>query len=108
MTVTVVGPGLIGGSFALAMKDKGIAKKIIGVESNPEHKEKALSLGIVEEVLELNEAIEKSDLIILASPVDSIIKLLPKVLDKVNRQVVMDAGSTKEAIINAAEGHAKR
>ena len=108
MTVTVVGPGLIGGSFALAMKDKGIAQKIIGVESNPEHKEKALSLGIVEEVLELNEAIEKSDLIILASPVDSIIKLLPKVLDKVNRQVVMDAGSTKEAIINAAEGHAKR
>jgi prephenate dehydrogenase len=108
MTVTVVGPGLIGGSFALAMKDKGIAQKIIGVESNPEHKEKALSLGIVEEVLELNEAIEKSDLIILASPVDSIIQLLPKVLDKVNRQVVMDAGSTKEAIINAAEGHAKR
>ncbi|MFL5789022.1 MAG: prephenate dehydrogenase [Flavisolibacter sp.] len=108
MTVTVVGPGLIGGSFALAMKDKGIAQKIIGVESNPEHKEKALSLGIVEEVLELNEAIEKSDLIILASPVDSIIQLLPKVLDKVNRQIVMDAGSTKEAIINAAEGHAKR
>lgn len=108
MTVTVVGIGLIGGSFALALKDKGIAKKIIGVEANDEHKRKALSLRLVDEVKDLNEAIEESDLIFLATPVDVVTKLLPSVLDKVNKQVVMDAGSTKEGIIEVIKDHPKR
>lgn len=108
MTVTVVGIGLIGGSFSLALKDKGLAKKLIGVESNEEHKRKALSLRLVDEVKDLNEAIEESDLIFLATPVDVVTKLLPSVLDKVDKQVVMDAGSTKQGIIEAIKDHPKR
>lgn len=108
MTVTVVGIGLIGGSFALALKDKGIASKVIGVESNEEHQQKALSLGLVDEIKELNEAIEESDLIFLAVPVDAVEKLLPSILDKVNNQVVMDAGSTKEGIVQVIKDHPNR
>lgn len=108
MTVTVVGIGLIGGSFALALKDKGLAKRVIGVESNEEHKRKALSLRLVDEVKELDEAIKESDLIFLAVPVDAATKLLPVILDKIDKQVVMDAGSTKEGIIETIKDHPKR
>src|SRR4051812_8516689 len=101
MTVTVVGVGLIGGSFALALKDKGLANKVIGVELNEEHQRKALSLQLVDEIKDLSEAVQESDLIFLAVPVDAASKLLPSILDKVDKQVVMDAGSTKESIIEA-------
>lgn len=108
MTVTVVGIGLIGGSFALALKDKGLASRVIGVESNKEHQQKALDLGLVDEIIELNEAVEKSDLIFLAVPVDAVEELLPSILGKVTNQVVMDAGSTKEGIVEAIGNHPNR
>ena len=108
MRVTVVGIGLIGGSFALALRDKGIAKRVIGVESNEEHKRKALALRLVDEVKDLDEAIKESDLIFLAVPVNAATELLPSILDKVDKQVVMDAGSTKEGITEAIKDHPKR
>ena len=63
MKVSVVGLGLIGGSFALALRSKGIATELIGVESSPLHAAKALELGIVDSVLPLQQAIEGADLI---------------------------------------------
>ena len=108
MTVTIIGVGLIGGSMALAIKDKGIAEKVIGVEAIPEHREKALELNLVDEIAELDVAIRQSDLIVLAVPVHAVIAILPKVLDQVERQVVIDVGSTKEGILNAVKDHPKR
>lgn len=108
MTITVVGIGLIGGSFALALRDKGIAKRVIGVESNEEHKRKALALRLIDEVKDLDEAIKESNLVFLAVPVDAATALLPSILDKVDKQVVMDAGSTKDGIIEAIKDHPKR
>lgn len=108
MTVTIVGIGLIGGSFALALKDKGLVNRVIGVESNEEHRRKSLSLRLVDEISELDEAIQQSGLVVLAVPVDALIKLLPLVLDKVDKQVVIDVGSTKGGIIDAVKDHQKR
>lgn len=107
MTVTVVGVGLIGGSFALALKDKG-AKRVIGVDTNMDHRQKALELGLVDEIKELDEAVKASHLIILAIPVDAVEKLLPTVLDKAEEQVVMDAGSTKAGMLEVIKEHPKR
>lgn len=106
--VTIVGTGLIGGSFALVLKDKALATKIIGVDNNKEHRKKALELGIVDEALSLNEAVAKSKLIVLAVPVDALDKLLPAVLDLAEDQVVMDMGSTKENVITLIANHPKR
>lgn len=106
--VTVVGIGLIGGSMALGLKEKGIAKKVIGVDANPEHHQKALELGLVDEVMELDEAVKISDIIILATPINVAELLLPKILDNVNRQVVMDVGSTKAQLCAAVETHKNR
>ena len=108
MTITVVGIGLIGGSFALAVKEKGIAQIVIGVDANKEHQQKALSLGLVDEIKSLEEAVADADLVVLATPVDAVIDLLPKVLDKVDKQVVIDMGSTKEGILAAVADHPKR
>ena len=109
MIVTIVGIGLIGGSLAMAMKEKNLARKVIGVEANDEHKEKALELGLVDDIMELNEAIKESDLIVLATPVNAVVKLLPQILDKISEnQIVMDVGSTKDGIMEAVKGHPNR
>ena len=69
-TVTIVGVGLIGGSFSLALKDQKLVKKVIGVSRSGETARKALDLGIVDEVLPLEEAVRQSDFIYVAIPVD--------------------------------------
>ncbi len=108
MTVTIVGIGLIGGSLALAMKEKGIAKKIIAVDNSEMHQKKALELGLADAIMNLQDAIEVSDLIILATSVQSITEMLPGILDKIQNQVVLDVGSTKQSMIHSVSGHPKR
>ncbi len=106
--MTVIGLGLIGGSFALAAKTKGLANHIIGVDSNKDHQQQALDLGIVDEISTLEQAIDKSQLIVLAVPVNAVTAMLPGILDKVDQQVVIEMGSTKESVIKIVAGHAKR
>ena len=105
MNITVIGLGLIGGSMAIALKEKGLAKKIIGVDNNLIHQQKALELGLVDEVLEMNEAIAFADVVIIAIPVNAAEKVLETILNTIDRQVVMDVGSTKNAICAMADGN---
>jgi prephenate dehydrogenase len=100
--VTIIGIGLIGGSMALALKEKRFASRIIGVESNEQHREEALALGLVDEIMELDSAITKSDIIIIAVPVSVADNIIVSILDKVTKQVVIDVGSTKKSICDAA------
>lgn len=108
MTVAVIGTGLIGGSMALALKDLGIATKVIGVDASEAHIKKAIELKIIDEGAKLEDAIAKSDLIILAIPVHSAEELLPVIMDHVNNQVVMDVSSTKGPILKGISNHPKR
>jgi prephenate dehydrogenase len=79
VTVTIVGVGLIGGSFALALKDNGLAKHIIGVTRSEKSAKRAIELGLVDEVLPLEEAVRKSDLIYVAIPVDTTIPTMVQI-----------------------------
>ncbi len=106
--ITIVGVGLIGGSLALQMNEKGMAAGIIGVESSETHAAKALELGLVDEILPLEEAVLQSEAIVLAIPVDMMIEVLPRILDLVTDQIVFDAGSTKSQLINRVKDHPKR
>lgn len=108
MTVTIIGIGLIGGSMALAIKEHGFAQHIIGVESNESHAQKALQLNLVDEIAPLEIAIKKSQLVVISVPVNAIESLLPKVLDLITDQVVLEAGSTKLKIIESVAHHPKR
>jgi prephenate dehydrogenase len=107
MRLTVIGIGLIGGSLALTLKRKGLVSKVIGVDNNLDHQEQALKLGIVDEIMSLEQAVKSSDLIAIATPVNIAEKLLPTILDLIDKQVVFDLGSTKERIVNIAKAHLK-
>ena len=94
--------------MALQLNEKGLAAGIIGVEANPEHAKQAVKLQLVDEVLELANAVRKADVIILAIPVDQMIKVLPSILDLVEQQIVLDVGSTKEMLIEVVKDHPNR
>lgn len=109
MKVTIIGLGLIGGSFALALKAKGLATTVVGVESNPLHATKALELGIADTILPLNEALVGAELIVLSVPVDAIPQLAVKILNRVTEeQIVIDMGSTKEELCEIISMHPMR
>jgi prephenate dehydrogenase len=108
MVVTVIGIGLIGGSMALTLREKGLAERIIGVDANPDHAKRALELNLVDEISDLETAVKASKLVIVSVPVNATEKLLPRILDMVDQQVVIDVGSTKEGILACIEGHPKR
>jgi prephenate dehydrogenase len=108
MTITIVGIGLIGGSMALSLKDYGFADHFIGVSRRPETAQKALELGLVDEILPLEEAVKKADIIIVATPVDSYMNILPQILDFVENQIVIEVGSTKKQVVSSVDDHPKR
>lgn len=108
MKITIIGLGLIGGSMALDLKKRGVASALLGVEQDPENARKALELGLVDQVLPFQEAIQ-TDLVIVATPVNVILKLLPEVMDRIgDHTVVMDVGSTKEQICKTILKHPRR
>ena len=108
MRLAVIGIGLMGGSLALSLKKKGLVSKVIGVDHNVEHQKQALQLGIVDEIMSLEDAIAASDIIVLATPVNVAENLLPTILNLVDKQVVFDLGSTKESIVRIANAHLKK
>ena len=94
--------------MALALKEVGFVQKVIGVDASKAHLQKALERGLIDEAADLATAIQQSDLIVLAVPVDAIEVLLPQIMDLVTDQVVMDAGSIKEAVLESIKDHPKR
>jgi len=99
MVCSIIGLGLMGGSFGLAMR--GSFEKIIGIDHNKKHCIEALNLGLIDEIGTF-EDIEKSDVVILAIPIKGIIDSL-KNISKLNIKenlTIIDFGSTKESIIN--------
>ncbi|HWK99856.1 MAG TPA: prephenate dehydrogenase [Parapedobacter sp.] len=108
MNIAIVGVGLIGGSIAITLKEKKIAKKIIGVDKSEANIKKALQLGLIDEGMPLEDAVEACEVILLTVPVDAILNLLPGLLDRVTNQVVIDMGSTKERILQVIANHPNR
>ncbi len=106
--ITIIGTGLIGGSLAIQLHEKKLSSKLIGVDANEDHARQAVELELVDEILPLDKAIEESDVIILAIPVDAMVKVLPHVLDKIDKQIVIDLGSTKKLALEAIKNHPKR
>ncbi|MCK5824380.1 MAG: prephenate dehydrogenase [Ichthyobacteriaceae bacterium] len=107
-SVAIIGLGLIGGSLAKDFRHANQFKYFIGVENNTEHANKALEIGLVDEILNLDDAITKADFIILAIPVTSAKNIASKLLDKLKNQTLIDVGSTKEGILLELENHPKR
>lgn len=108
MTITIIGVGLIGGSLAISLREQKIATTIIGVDNNETNLVRAKELGLIDTSMPLEEAFAQSQLVILAIPVDGVLSLLPQLLDKATKQVIMDVGSTKEKILELVKDHPNR
>jgi len=107
--ITIVGVGLISGSFALAMKEKGFAKKVIGVSRTEASLKKAKELNIIDEAMSLEEAVVISDFIYVAIPVDAMLPVMEKIMNLItDKQIVVDAGSTKFELCASLSDHPMR
>lgn len=109
MVINIIGIGLLGGSFALGLREKYPNVKFIGVDNSVVNQKIALAKGIVEEIYDLDDALAIAELNVLATPVDAINTLLPQMLDKLPAgKTIMDLGSTKEMLCKIVENHPKR
>jgi len=103
--VTVVGCGLVGASFALALKRAGACASVAGWDADPAVLDEALRLGAIDEADEAFEAggVSPSDLVYLATPVGQVVEFLRACAPHVRPgAVVTDAGSTKVEVCRAA------
>jgi prephenate dehydrogenase len=107
-TVAIVGVGLIGGSFGLALRAAGFRGRILGVSSPPSAAE-GLGAGCIDAGAPLAEACAEADLVFLAQPIGAILETLP-LLDPLVKPgtLVTDAGSTKRAIVARASACLRR
>jgi prephenate dehydrogenase len=105
MKITIIGTGLMGGSAALVLRQKGFTDFVMGVDNNAAHTVQALELGIIDAAVTLDKGIANADLIILAIPVDAAVAMLPELLNKVTQQVVVDMCSTKAQLLDTVKNH---
>ncbi len=105
MKVGIIGLGLMGGSFALALKrrfkDRDEKLEIIGLDHNDQHCLEALELKIADKITDDITDLFNLDLIVLTIPVNAILKILPELKDVSSDTTIIDFGSTKEKIVDA-------
>ncbi|MBR4595874.1 MAG: prephenate dehydrogenase/arogenate dehydrogenase family protein [Bacteroidales bacterium] len=134
-TVGIIGLGLIGGSMAIDLKRRGFAQTILGVEADKVAAQAAMTIGLADEMVSLEECVDRSDIIVVAVPVGAAVKMLPEILDRIHsgveapssaslrdpiranapegasapdKKIVIDVCSTKEHICAAVKYHPAR
>jgi prephenate dehydrogenase len=101
--LAIVGVGLIGGSFAAALRKAGRVKRVLGVGRRPGPLVQAKQLGLIDEAVSLEEAARRADVILLAAPVGTMPALFRGLAPHLkDTTLVTDAGSTKADVVNAA------
>ena len=134
-TVGIIGLGLIGGSMAIDLKKRGFAGKVLGVEADKVAAQAAMTIGLADEMVSLEDCVDRSDIIVVAVPVGAAVKMLPEILDRIHsgaeapssaslrdpiranapegasapdKKIVIDVCSTKEHICAAVKYHPAR
>lgn len=106
--IYIIGVGLIGGSLAIDIKKNHPEMVMYGISRKDATLDEALSLNLIDKKATLDDLVN-ADLVIVSIPVDATVKLLPTILDKIpDHGLVVDAGSTKDAICKSVENHPKR
>jgi len=104
--VVVIGVGLIGGSFALALKSAGAVRRLVGVGRTSGSISKALALGVIDEGTADMAAARGADLVLIATPVGQVVSVMRALAPHLGDQtVVTDAGSTKRDVVQHAKDH---
>ena len=95
--ITIIGPGLIGGSIGLNFKQKKLAERIIGIDTSKHNLIDALERGVIDDYkLKIDDTISKSEIIFICTPVSSINNILDKIVPFISKKnIVTDTGSVK-------------
>ena len=134
-TVGIIGLGLIGGSMAIDLKKRGFAGRVLGVEADKVAAQAAMTIGLADEMVSLEDCVDRSDIIVVAVPVGAAVKMLPDILDRIHsgaealssaslrdpiranapegasapdKKIVIDVCSTKEHVCSAVKYHPAR
>lgn len=97
MQAGIIGLGLIGGSLGLALRETKMFKRILGYDNNALHEQQALSLGLIDENVSMDE-IGQCDVIFIAVPLDFVAKIVNSLENLTPTQTIIDLGSTKHTI----------
>ena len=113
MTIGIIGLGLIGGSMAIDLKRRGFSSSVLGVEASPLHAEAALKMQLCDEIVPYEDCIERSDIVVVAVPVGTAVKMVYDILDRFQAagagdKIVIDVCSTKEQINLTTQYHPRR
>lgn len=109
MTIGIIGLGLIGGSMAIDLRRNKFADHFLGCDNVELNALTAQRIGLVDEIVSMDELIAKSDLILLSVPVSAAIRMLSDILDKISdNQYVVDVCSTKEKLNDSVHYHPRR
>jgi prephenate dehydrogenase len=100
----IIGCGLMGGSFALAMKSQGLVEHVVGYSKSPRTTQQALALGVIDAVADSAlSAMSGSDIVLMAVPVAASELTFKSIRERVGPDVLlMDVGSTKRDVVDAA------
>lgn len=109
MECCIIGLGLLGGSLSLGIKTLRDDFFVYGVDINENNAAKALKIGIADRIVSFEEGISQSELVILATPVNVLLKQLSPALDLLPEHAILtDLGSTKESLCYLADKHPRR
>ena len=108
--LAIIGVGLIGGSFALALKKAGVVKHVVGVGRTRKNLNAALKLGVIDEIsLDATLAVQDADLVLLGTPVGQMANVMKSIAPHLgNNTIITDGGSTKQDVIACARKHLGR
>ena len=100
----LVGCGLMGASFALALQDKGLVQRVVGFSPSASTREKALQRGVIQQAAySASEAVQGADLVLIAVPVSHTAACLSEIAPHLQKNcLLMDVGSTKCDVVAAA------
>ena len=103
--MTVIGVGLLGASLAKACKERGLVDEVVGYGRNRKNLEKAKELNIIDHCpADLSEAVSDADLIVLCTPVSTIVPLIQNLLPQVKPgALITDVGSVKDSVVHGAD-----
>ena len=103
--ITIIGVGLLGGSFALAMRKQNTVDKIVGVSRRLSSAENALALGVIDEATDdIKDAVKDASLVLIATPMLSMQTVLQQVAEEVSADcLITDVGSVKSTLVDMVQ-----
>ena len=104
-TVCIIGTGLIGGSLALAIRQAGFCKEIVGAGRTEATLVKAVELGVVDRYdTSISNAVEDADIVVVCVPLGSMHAVFEQInAAEIENTIITDAGSAKQSVIDEAE-----